>query len=158
VAKRRRGTKSSDLLVLLWIAALAYLGYPPREHGVAWIVVVPAVALFWIAFLMPTKCDYLTQRNKPCDRGVRGKLRGCRDHARWKRDAMFAAFGTSNPGRHLRVMWHAPGAATRPARISRHRAPASQPDPNAQSGVHNLIILTCTVVSTVAGVITLLIA
>jgi hypothetical protein len=82
VAKRRRGTKSGDLLILLWIAALAYLGYPPHDHLLAWIIVVPAIALFWIAFLMPTKCDYITQRNKPCDRGVRGKLRACRAHPR----------------------------------------------------------------------------
>ena len=82
MAKRRRGTKAGDLLVLLWIVVLGVLGYPPREHLVAWIVLVPAVGLFWFAFLMPTKCR--------CGRGARGKLRGCREHARWKRDAMLA--------------------------------------------------------------------
>ena len=90
MAKRRRGTKAGDLLVLLWIVVLGVLGYPPREHLVAWIVLVPAIGLFWIAFLMPTKCAHRTQRDKPCGRGVRGKLRGCRDHARRRRDALLA--------------------------------------------------------------------
>lgn len=85
MAKRRRGTKAGDLLVLLWVVVLGVLGYPPHEHLVAWIVLVPTVALFWIAFLMPTKCAY-----RPCGRGVRGKLRGCRDHARRRRDALLA--------------------------------------------------------------------
>ena len=85
MAKRRRGTKAGDLLLLLWVMVLGVLGYPPHEHLVAWIVLVPAVGLLWFAFLMPTKCAH-----RPCGRGVRGKLRNCRDHARWKRDAMLA--------------------------------------------------------------------
>ncbi|TCC24422.1 hypothetical protein [Kribbella sindirgiensis] len=90
MAKRRRGTKAGDLLVLLWVVVLGVLGYPPHEHLIAWMVLVPAVGLFWVAFLMPTKCTYSTQRDKLCGRGVRGKLRGCRDHGRWRRDTMLA--------------------------------------------------------------------
>ncbi|HWD83893.1 MAG TPA: hypothetical protein VG497_33560 [Kribbella sp.] len=88
MAKRRKGTKVADLLILLWIGVLAWLGYPPREHLMTWIAVVPVVLLLWVAFVMPTGCGY-----KQCGRGVRGKLRGCREHA----------FGARSAGRHFRV-------------------------------------------------------
>ncbi|MEU4196813.1 hypothetical protein AB0E69_33260 [Kribbella sp. NPDC026611] len=127
-----------------------------REHPPAWIVLVPTVLLFWVSFLMPTKCDYMTERRKPCDRGVRGKLRGCHDHARWKRDAMFASLGTSNPGRRFRVMWAAPDSSTRPQAVRSHPAPASES--NARRGMYDLVMLVATVGGTVVGVVTLLLS
>ena len=84
MAKRRKGSKAGDLLILLWIGVLAFLGYPPGEHPTTWIVVAPAVVVLWAVFLMPTK---------RYGRGVRGKLRACREYA----------FGARSAGRHLRA-------------------------------------------------------
>lgn len=86
MAKRRRGSKSGDLLVLLWAAVLVAFGYPPGDHLFVWIVLVVAVGLVWVSLVMPTKCGYVGRQNKPCDRGVRGKLHACRHHARRRRD------------------------------------------------------------------------
>jgi hypothetical protein len=154
VARRRKPTKFDDLIVLAFGAVLTYFGYPPNEHLLEWIVFGSTVLLCWIAFLMPTKCDYTTQRNKPCDRGVRGKLRGCQDHGRWKRDAMFAALGGTNPGRRFRVMWSAPDSSTRPHPV---RGSGSANESNARRGMYDLVMLLTAIVSAIGTVLALLV-
>ncbi|TDC29265.1 hypothetical protein [Kribbella albertanoniae] len=155
MAKKRRPTKLGDLALLLCLGTVAYYGYPPRLNPVAWACGVPAVLLFWMLFLMPTKCDYLTTRRKPCDRGVRGKVGGCRDHARWKRDAMFAAFGRRNPGQRFRIAWSAQDAALPPAPVRQTRDGERQ-SANASRGSYNLVMLIATVVSALAALAALL--
>lgn len=154
MARRRRATKFDDLAVLAFAGVLAYLGCPPKHYLLEWIVVGATTVLCWVAFVMPTKCDYLTQRNKPCDRGVRGKLRGCRTHGRWKRDAMFAALGATNPGRFFRVTWGAPGASPggRPARRT-----DSVDESNARRGMYDLVMLFTAIVSAVGTVLALVV-
>lgn len=105
MGRRRRASKTSDLGVLVLLGAGVYFGYRDRFSDPVWILFGVTVLSFWVSFLMPTKCDYRTQRGKPCDRGVRGKLRGCRTHGRWKRDAVFQLFGMVNPGARLRTTW-----------------------------------------------------
>lgn len=119
----------SDLLILLWLGAIVYLGYPPTEHLRAWIMLVPAVALLWISFLMPTRCGYMTRPGKRCECAVRGQLRGCRNHDRRKRDAMLATVRARNPGRHVRVMPEPPG--TRPRSTGSHRWRPRRSDPDS---------------------------
>jgi hypothetical protein len=152
VAKKRgRPSKVGDLMVLGCLGAFAYYGYPPERNLLAWTFGVPAVLLFWLLFLMPTKCDYMTQRNKPCDRSVRGKARGCWDHGRWKRDAMFATIGRRNPGLRFRVMWSAPSAS--PSRVKARRVPDEESQAvNASRGSYNLVMLVATVLSAIAAV------
>ena len=87
----------------------------------------------------------------PCDRGVRGKARGCWDHGRWKRDAMFAVIGRRNPGQRFRVMWSAPGVSPIPVHTGRAREMESQAA-NASRGAYNLVMLIATVVSAIAAV------
>lgn len=155
MAKKRRPSKLSDLLALSCMALLAHIGYPPERNLLAWMFGVPAVLLFWTLFLMPTKCDYMTQRNKPCDRSVRGKARGCWTHGRWKRDAMFAAFGRRNPGQRFRVMWSAPGGGQKPVPARRVRDDDRETT-NASRGGYNLVMLIATIVSAIAAVAALL--
>ncbi|WP_427885474.1 hypothetical protein ACQHIV_24530 [Kribbella sp. GL6] len=154
MARRRKATKFDDLLALACVTAVAYYVCPPHEYLLEWIVLVPTILLFWIAFLMPTKCDYMTQRNKPCDRGVRGKLRGCWDHGRSKRDAMFAALGGTNPGRWFRVTWTAPDSPTRPRPA---RTPTPPNESNARRGLYDLVMLITAVISAAGTVLTFLI-
>ncbi|GAA3092859.1 hypothetical protein JOF29_007030 [Kribbella aluminosa] len=154
MARRRKATKLDDLGGLTVVAVLAYLGYPPKDYLLEWIVIGTATVLFWIAFLMPTKCDYLTQRRKPCDRGVRGKLRGCSDHGRWKRDAMWAALGGANPGRLFRVMWAAPDSRAQPRSV---RTPGSPAESNAKRGLYDLLMLLTAIISAAGAVLALVV-
>jgi hypothetical protein len=118
------------------------------------MLLVPETLLFWISFLMPTTCDYITQRRKPCDYDVRGKLCGCRFHGRWKRDAMFAALGGRNPGQRFRVTWQAPETRADP-RLARAEPPpgqrAAQPE---HRGAYDLAMLAATIISAIAALAT----
>lgn len=96
----------------------------------------------------------MTQRMKPCDRGVRGKARGCWTHGRWKRDAMFAAMGGRNPGQRFRMVWSAPAPSARSSR-SRPVGDAESREANASQGAYNLVMLIATLVSAVAAVVAL---
>ncbi|WP_432875947.1 hypothetical protein ACQPYH_25145 [Kribbella sp. CA-245084] len=155
VAKKKgRPTKVGDLIVLSCVGVVTYYSYPPKQNLLAWIFGVPAVLMFWFLFLMPTKCDYMTQRLKPCDRSVRGKARGCRDHGRWKRDAIFATVGRRNPGQRFRMMWSAPATSPMPVPARPPRDKASR-EANATRGAYNLVMLIATVVSAIAAVVAL---
>jgi hypothetical protein len=154
--RKRRPSKLSDLGAFTCAGVFAYYGYPPEQNLLVWIFAVPAVFLFWLLFLIPTKCDYRTLRNKPCDRGVRGKVRGCWDHARWKRDAMFAAVGRRNPGERFRVMWSAPGAPEPIVKQSQAVRGNDGPAANATRGTYNLVMLIATVVSAIAAMVALI--
>jgi len=140
--------------VLALLAFAAYMGYPPREHLLAWVFVSITVTLMWFSFLMPTHCDYLTLRGTPCNRYVRGKLRGCRDHGRWKRDAMFAALGGRNPGRRFRTTWAAPAMEPLPTPASQRSDGGRSPRSDGR-GAYDLAILVATLLSAVAAVVAL---
>jgi hypothetical protein len=150
MARRTKRSKFGDLLALIFLFLLAYLFYGPVLAAATWILLAIAVLLLWISFVMPTYCDFRTLRGTACTRGVDGKLRGCNDHRRGKRDAVWrAVFGVRNPGEFFRVMWHSPGESP-----TREAPGAAQPagQPTAQ-GARDATIFFCTVVSTFAGVI-----
>jgi hypothetical protein len=150
MARRTRRSKFSDLITLILLSSLSYLVYGPVLATGTWILLAIAVLLLWISFVIPTYCDYRTQRGKACSRGVNGKLRGCHDHGRDKRDAVWRAlFGVRNPGEFVRVMWHSPDDArprSTPGTTQLYRPVTTQ-------GTRDATILVCTVVSTVSGVI-----
>jgi hypothetical protein len=149
MARRSRRSKTSDLATLFLLGSLAYVLYGPVLATGTWILLTIAVLLLWFSFAMPTYCDFRTLRGTACDRGVRGKLRGCHQHRRGKRDAVWRAlFGIRNPGEFFRVMWHSPGTASPSpdAGTARTAAPTTQ-------GTRDAAIFVCTIVSTIAGVI-----
>lgn len=150
MGRRRRRSQFGDLLALIVLGSLAYLVYGPVLATGTWILLAVAVLFLWISLVMPTHCDFRTLRGTACVRGVNGKLRGCQDHRRGKRDAVWrAVFGVRNPGEFFRVMWHSPGDAPPQSTPSAAR-PAGPP---TTQGTRDATILVCTVVSTVAGVI-----
>jgi len=150
MARRTERSKVGDLGMLILLSTLVYLLYGPVLTTGTWILLAIAVLLLWISFVMPTYCDFRTLRGTACTRGVNGKLRGCRDHRRAKRDAVWQAlFGVRNPGEFFRVMWHSPGEAL-PRSTPSFARPAM---PLTTQGTRDATILVCTVVSTITGVI-----
>jgi hypothetical protein len=146
MAKKPKASKVRELVTLILVAAVVWVGYPPGDHLAAWILGVPAVLLCWFSFLMPTRCDYQTKAGTPCLNRVRGKLRGCSIHSHLKRDAMFAALGLRNPGQRFRRMWTAPGT---PVRTVPNARPADRPSDNGPAnkrGAYDGAILVATLV------------
>jgi hypothetical protein len=149
MARRSRRSKPGDLATLFLLGSLAYFVYGPILTTGTWILLTIAVLLLWVSFAMPTYCDFRTLRGTACGRPVKGKLRGCHQHRRAKRDAVWRAlFRVRNPGEFFRVMWHSPGTAppSSTAGTARATAPTTQ-------GTRDAAIFVCTVVSTIAGVI-----
>ena len=87
------------------IYAISYVLVREKVGVVALVFIYAVIFGLWLMFLMPTQCDYITQRGGHCTRTVRGKLNGCASHARMKRDALFGAVGKRNPGTGFRVLW-----------------------------------------------------
>jgi hypothetical protein len=112
LTRRKRAGLAQHLVVLALVALAAYYVAVPR-YGVAPVALLGlGAALFWMLFLMPTRCDFEV-RARGCRRRVNGKARGCHDHARDKRDAIFAAFRMRNPGLAFRIMWRDQSAVGR---------------------------------------------
>ena len=105
MSRTGRRTKAGDLIIMVLVGALAYLGFGDRVSSLAWGLIAISVVLTWITLFMPTYCDVETARQRGCRRPTYGKLRACRTHAREKRDAVFGLFNLRNPGRLFRVMW-----------------------------------------------------
>lgn len=101
--KEHRG-KLGDLIALVIIGGVGYLFLEPTYGKVfivaAWIFMLSV----WVLFFMPTYCDY-DVGGRGCSREVYGKFRGCWQHKRLKRDAVWAAFGRRNPGMAVRLTW-----------------------------------------------------
>jgi hypothetical protein len=158
MAKRgRRGSLVDHIVVLLFGALLAYVGAVPR-YGVLPVALLGiAVIAFWVLFLMPTRCDFEV-KGRGCRRRVNGKARGCHDHTRDKRDAIFAAFRMRNPGIAFRMLWrdssategHALGGAAPPS-------PSGVPDSSANlsQARFNTVSLIIAAIGSIAGVLAL---
>ena len=104
---------------------------------------------------MPTRCDFEV-RDRGCRRGARGKVGGCHDHARDKRDAIFAALRMRNPGIAVRLLWNdgaqpgrAMGAAAEPL------PPPAGSAGNRSQGLFNAVSLLVAMVGSVVGVLAL---
>lgn len=138
------------------LAVMGFIDYfalkPHYGLGVA-LLLGFIVILLWFLFLMPTRCDFEV-KGRGCRRGARGKVGGCHDHARDKRDALFAALRMRNPGMAFRVMWRDGPRAGRPM--------GSPPVPhppgsaaNRNQALFNAVSLLVAVISAVAGVLAL---
>jgi len=127
----------------------------------AWIFVL----MVWLMFFMDTYCDY-DLGDRGCSREVYGKLRGCWQHARRKRDAVWAAFGRHNPGTLIRLTWS--NRTPEPGRRIDERAGGPRvrrPEPDEverqpskaaeQQGLYGLSMWVFTAVSAVAAVVAL---
>lgn len=161
---RRRG-KLNDLLFLLITGVIGYALFHERFGTIfvvcAWIFVF----MLWLMFFMDTYCDY-DLGDRGCSRQVYGKLRGCWQHARLKRDAVWTAFGRTNPGALIRLTWS--NRTPEPGRRVGERAGGprgSRPDEGdgerqpseaaAQQGFYGLSMWVLTAVSAVAAVVAL---
>ena len=159
MSQRKRGRRLSKLDHLPWLAGAGLVGYFTLEptYGLGVVVLLGLVALMlWFLFLMPTKCDF-DVGGRGCRRDVYGKLRGCHDHRRDKRDAMFAALQMRNPGMAFRVLWlsgsnggHPLGDPSGGAGSGGDTSPA-----NRGQGLFNMVSLIVAGVGSVAGVLAL---
>lgn len=150
MARGDRPSKAADIGGLLATGTFVYVLYGPVLPTFTWIMLAVAVVLSWFSFFIPTYCDYQTQRGTSCTRWVRGKLRGCKQHARLKRDAVWQVIRLHNPGLLFRVRWRSTADPPTPPRWSRQPVAAIPP---TKQGARNATILTCTVLSTITGVI-----
>lgn len=122
MSRRRRGRsrrepklwqkKAKDLSTILVVGIFCYAFYGDTLPVFLWPLMAIAVMGLWWFLLIPTYCDSVlrTDPTRLCTRRVRGKLRGCEDHARNKRDAAFALLSMRNPGMIFRVGWAGPSA------------------------------------------------
>lgn len=142
---------------LLWLLGLAGIGYVVRylylspfwgtvSVAAAWIFVV----IIWVLVVMPTWCDY-DVGGRGCTRQVYGKVRGCHQHSRLKRDAMWAAWGKRNPGMAVRLTWG--NRHPEPGRLV--GADVGMSDRAAQQGVYNVSMWIFAAVSAGAAVLAL---
>lgn len=146
---------------LLWLLGLAVVGYVvrylylPTTLGTVFVVLAWIfVFMVWLLLVMPTWCDYDIGSGRGCSRLVYGKVRGCWQHRRLKRDAMWAAMGKRNPGMAFRLTWG-----------NRYPQPGRQVGGNlgmsetaARQGAYNASMWFFTAVSAGAAVVTLLLS
>lgn len=153
VAKDSR-RKSVHFLYLLGLAGAGYvvrnLYLSPFWGTVAVVTGWIFVVVVWVLVLMPTYCDYDVGA-RGCTREVYGKFRGCWQHRRLKRDAVWAAFGRRNPGMAVRLTW----GDDRPQSGRRVGTNTGMSDMAAQQGVYNASMWIFAAVSAVAAVIAL---
>lgn len=95
---------------MLLVGVVTYALFRDGASRLIWPALAIFVAGVWWLWLIPTYCDSVLRSNTAllCTRRVRGKLRGCEDHARDKRDAVFAILNMRNPGMIFRVVWAGP--------------------------------------------------
>lgn len=130
---------------------MIYGVWGPQYSTFTWGVLAVAVLMMWVCFAVPTHCDYMTRLPKPCDRRVRGRLRGCHDHGRWERDALWATFRLRNPGLIFRLVWSAPGDGSTRARS----VPAEAVAAPSQRSAYSVAMLSLAIVSALAAVLAL---
>jgi hypothetical protein len=167
LARRRQRSRAQrirdDLIVLATIYAIGYMLFREKIGVVALVLIYVTLFGLWVLLLMPTQCDYITQRGEHCTRGVRGKLKGCASHGRLKRDALFGAIGRQNPGTRFRVLWgdgrshigwRITSAAPPPAPTPGRPAPGA--GGSESSGSYNRWMMGFTAISAVAAVVAIL--
>ncbi|MGH3886702.1 MAG: hypothetical protein ACRDSZ_09050 [Pseudonocardiaceae bacterium] len=149
--------KSIHMTYLLGFGGLGYgVQYFLFPGTLATVFVVAAwifVGMIWVLLFMPTYCDY-DVGGRGCTREVYGKVRGCFQHRRLKRDAIWAAMGKRNPGLAFRLTW----GNSRPQPGHRLGPDPGMSDRAAQQGVYNASMWAFAAVSALAGVVTLLLA
>jgi len=108
LARRRRSRsrrkKSHDLTYLIIGGVAAYAVLVARLGAIFVVALWIVVLMIWVMFFMDTYCDY-DLGTRGCSRRVYGKLRGCGQHDRLKRDAVWTVLRTRNPGTRFRLTW-----------------------------------------------------
>ncbi|OLF10143.1 hypothetical protein BLA60_16990 [Actinophytocola xinjiangensis] len=136
--------------MLFLVGSVVYFVYEGELATPNWVLLATAVLLLWFSFAMPTYCDFSTVRGTPCRNRVNGKLRGCHQHGRDKRDAVWRAlFRVRNPGEFFRVRWHSSAVAAPQSVAGAARAVTR----STTQGTRDATIFVCTILSTVAGVV-----
>jgi hypothetical protein len=136
---------------MLWVGlilAVVLLYVLFRSWSVTFIVILAFTMC--VLFFKETRCDVETSKGTPCRRKVNGKFKGCHDHGRDKRDAIWRIFRLNNPGRLFRIMWSR--ATGRPANIT--PIPVEL-QPRILNPVYDATLLVAAVVSAIATVITI---
>jgi hypothetical protein len=147
--------------VLVVLFGIGYALFRETVGVVALVFIYAAIVGLWVMFVMPTQCDYITQRGEHCTRTVHGKLSGCASHARLKRDALFGSVGKRNPGTGFRVLW-GDGTSQTGWRVTSAMPPpgtgrSDRPEGNgAPSASYNRWMMWFTAISAVAAVLALL--
>lgn len=137
--------KLGDITTMIITGFLTYAVFRDDVPIPLWVVLAITVLCLWWLFLIPTYCDAVKRTNPSelCTRRVRGKFRGCEDHARDKRDAVFALLNMRNPGTIFRVGWRGPGILPQTTVAQAHAA---------SNATRESWMLTLTAVSTIAAV------
>lgn len=142
---------------LLWLLGLAGVGYVvralylPTTLGTVFVVLAWIfLFIIWLLLLMPTLCDY-DVGGRGCTRQVYGKVRGCFQHARPKRDAMWAAMNLRNPGMAFRLTW----GDRRPQPGHQVGGNPGMSESAARQGAYNASMWLFAAASAVAALITL---
>lgn len=162
--RTRRGRARTKFDHLPWVAGVGFIGYflvEPRYGIAVYILLAVCALIFWVLFLMPTRCDFEVE-GRGCRLPVNGKVRGCkRWHARDKRDALFEALQMRNPGLAVRLLWldsssarrgHALGRPPPVGGVPRETSDAVR---NRGQALFNLASLFVAIVGSVAGVLAL---
>jgi hypothetical protein len=106
VKRKGKPTKLAHLTGLAIAGAISYAVWVPRYGLFPCLLLGVGILIFWVLFLMPTRCDFETKSGGSCHQPVNGKLRGFkRWHSRDKRDALYAALRMRNPGMVVRTTW-----------------------------------------------------
>ncbi|HEY4005976.1 MAG TPA: hypothetical protein VGM60_12455 [Pseudonocardia sp.] len=159
MAKRKgKLTKLEHLTGLALASVIGYALWVPRYGLLPCLLLGVCILIFWVLFLMPTRCDFETRSGGSCHQPVNGKLRGCkRWHVRDKRDALYAALRMRNPGMAVRTTW-IDGAQSghRLGIPARGSTPTSyQAKRNHGQALFNLASLVVALVGSIAGVLAL---
>jgi hypothetical protein len=156
MARQKRSKKSNDLLVMTAVGLVVWLMFADRLSTLVSVLVCATVLLVWVCVAMPTACDFRTRSGTPCLRRVRGKLCGCHDHGRSKRDALFALMKIRNPGMIFRVMWSV--SAVVPVASGRAAMTSVAPELGmSRRDAGNVLVLLLTVTSALATTVALLV-
>ncbi|HEX4099490.1 MAG TPA: hypothetical protein VHY21_02955 [Pseudonocardiaceae bacterium] len=149
--------KSIHVMYLLGFGVLGYgvqhFLIPGKLTTVAVVAAWVFVVMIWVLLFMPTYCDY-DVGGRGCTREVYGKVRGCFQHRRLKRDATWAAMGRRNPGLAFRLTW----GDSRPQPGHQLGTNPGMSNKAAQQGVYNASMWAFAAVSAVVGVVTLVLA
>lgn len=156
--RRRRGErrkKLDDAPYLFFVGLIGYVSLQPKYGTVVFVLFCVTVLMLWVMFVMATWCDY-DLGDRGCSRRVYGKLRGCGQHSRLKRDAMFATFGRRNPGMLLRLTWTNTDhheSRRRPATAGAPAQTGERSEANAKQGSYNAAMLMLTAISAAAAIV-----
>ncbi|MGH3838700.1 MAG: hypothetical protein ACRDSF_23855 [Pseudonocardiaceae bacterium] len=149
--------KSVHVVYLLGFGAVGYgvqyVFFPGKLATVSVVAAWIFVVMIWVLVGVPTWCDY-DVGGRGCTRQVYGKLRGCFQHSRLKRGAMWAAMKRKNPGLAFRTTW----GDSRPYPGHQLGTDPGMSDRAAQQGAYNASMWLFAAISAIGTVLALTVA